>query len=184
MAAVGSVLLRNNVLTKNTIMNGNIDVSNYRQDIIDCQDIYIKTILGDALYNKIELDFNPASPTAGLTGLYLELYDKFLEKMIIHGTAEIYLQHGAYAVSNAGIGKMQNETTQAVSKEEVDYLVVNYRKKYQMIESRMLKWITTAGIPEWTNTNCDVKKIKNVGSWIFKNRKVGNGYNGEEYRRY
>jgi hypothetical protein len=160
-----TILIKQEQLTRNTIIGGNVDTDRYLQAIKACQNIYIKPLLGSELYNKIVTDFE----NNDLTGLYLELFDSFVTELIIHGSAEIYLGQGAYMVSNSGITKTKTESSETVSKEEIDYLVQASRKLYNLYEREFLTWIKENELPEYKKT-CDIKS-KTYGSWYLRKRK-------------
>ena len=123
-----TILIKEEQLTRNTIIGGNVDVDRYLQAIKACQNLYIKPLLGSTLYNKIVADFE----TSSLSGLYLEMFNDYITEMIIHGSAEIYLGQAAYMVSNSGITKTKTDASETISKEEVDYLVQSSRKLYNL----------------------------------------------------
>ena len=132
-----TILIKQEELTRNTLIGGNVDVDRYLQAIKACQNVLIKPLLGLELYNKIVSDFE----TGSLSGLYLEMFDDYIKEMIIHGSAEIYLSQGAYMISNNGITKTKTDSSETVSKEEIDYLVEASRKLYRLYEEQFLKWI-------------------------------------------
>jgi len=78
--ALTTILIKQEQLTRNTIIGGNVDTDRYLQAIKACQNLYIKPLLGSALYNKIVADFE----TSSLSGLYLEMFDDYITEMIIH----------------------------------------------------------------------------------------------------
>ncbi len=159
-----TILIKAEDLTRNTLIGGNLDVDRYLQAIKACQNIYIKPLLGKELYDKIVLLYE----NDNLTGLYLELYESYVQELIIHGSAEIYLAQGAYMVSNNGITKTKTDTSETVDKNEIDFLVQASRKLYNLYETEFLKWIKTVTIPEYPlNTTL---KGKTYGNWFLKNR--------------
>jgi len=159
-----TILIKSEQLTRNTIIGGSVDTDRYLQAIKACQNIMIKPLLGKTLYDKIVLDFE----NDNLSGLYLEMFNDYITEMIIHGSAEIYLSQGAYMVSNSGITKTKTDSSETVSKEEVDYLVEASRKLYRLYEEQFLKWIKENPVPEYTKT-CGVKH-KTYGGWYIKKK--------------
>lgn len=160
-----TILIKQEELTRNTLIGGNVDVDRYLQAIKACQNLLIKPILGTALYNKIVADYE----TNSLSGLYLEMFDDYIKEMIIHGSAEIYISQGAYMISNNGITKTKTESSETISKEEVDYLVQASRKLYTLYEEQFLNWIKVNTIPEYDKP-CGVKH-RTYGGWFIKNGK-------------
>ncbi len=160
-----TILIKQDELTRNTIIGGNVDVDRYLQAIKACQNLYIKPLLGTSLYNKIVSDFENNT----LTGLYLELFDDYVKEMIIHGSSEIYLQQGAYMVTNNGITKGKTDNAESVNKEEVDFLVESSRKLYRLYEDQFLLWIKTNTITEYDKpcTNSG----RTYGGWYIRKHK-------------
>lgn len=156
------LLIDSNTLTQNTILGGNIDPSKYQSDIKTCQNLYIKNVLGNELYNKICNDYANNS----LTGIYEEIYEEYVKNMVIHGTTEIYLAHGAYTISNAGISKLvAQQGATSVDKNEVDFLIQSSRRLYEMYKDNFLLFMRDVSIPEYKN-KC-VKKTRRIGGWII-----------------
>ena len=160
------ILLKNDELTKNTILGGNIDVSKFVPAIKDYQKTRLKEILGKTLYDKICADFEADT----LAGLYLELYDDYVKEMVIHGGAENYLTFGAYQVTNLGITKASTENSESVSKTEVDFMVQSSRKLLEHYEREFMKWIKANPLPEYPITVRQNNNIVNVGGWVLRPR--------------
>lgn len=160
-----TILIKQDELTRNTIIGGSVDTDRYLQAIKAYQNLLIKPILGVTLYNKIVSDFE----TNTLSGLYLEMFDDYIKEMIIHGSAEIYISQAAYMISNSGITKARTDSSETISKEEVDYLVEASRKLYRLYEGQFLDWIKNNPVVEY-NKSCSVKKTT-VGGWIVNRTK-------------
>jgi len=79
------ILLKNDELTKNTMLGASIDVDRMVPAIKDYQKTRLKEILGNELYLKIQADFSAGT----LTGLYEELYEDYVKEMVIHGSLKI-----------------------------------------------------------------------------------------------
>jgi hypothetical protein len=147
-----TILLRENELTKNTLLGGNIDIDLYIPCIADAQRIRLEEILGETLYNKICLDFE----NDDLDGDYLTLYEGYIVPFIIAAAAVEYLLIGAYKVNNNGIFKAQPDNSVAVDKTEVDYLVNNMRLKSEMYQDRMLRWLYKFNLPEYVSSSTNI----------------------------
>jgi hypothetical protein len=160
-----TILLRENELTKNTLLGGNIDIDLYIPCIADAQRTRLEEILGETLYNKICLDFE----NDDLEGDYLTLYEGYIVPFIIAAAAVEYLLIGAYKVNNNGIFKAQPDNSVAVDKTEVDYLVNNMRLKSEMYRDRMFRWLARFHLPEYvSNSNNIVNPMRSnliCGKW-------------------
>ena len=147
-----TILLRENELTKNTLLGGNIDIDLYIPCIADAQRIRFEEILGETLYNKICLDFE----NDDLENEYLTLYEGYIVPFIIAAAAVEYLLIGAYKVNNNGIFKAQPDNSVAIDKTEVDYLVNNMRLKSEMYQDRMLRWLYKNNLPEYVSSSTNI----------------------------
>ena len=163
--ALQTILITSEELTRNTIIGGNVDVDRYLQAIKACQNVMVKPLLGKTLYDKIVTDFEANE----LEGLYLEMFDNYITEMIVHGAAEIYLSQGAYMISNSGITKTKTDSSETVTKEEVDYLVEASRKLYNLYETEFLKWIKLNPVPEWGNSCKPTGKT--IGGWYINKKR-------------
>lgn len=164
------ILLEPNEITKNTIIGGNVDVDRYLPAVKACQETIIKKIITKNLYDKLCSDFLTGNGVAGFSGIYLELYNDYVKPMLIHGSSELYLKSGAYLISNNGITKSKTESSETISKEEVDYLVQASRALYRDYERDFREWIITNGknIPEYEITLVKSSdRVVNVGGWIL-----------------
>lgn len=171
--ATTTILLDADAITKNTLLGGNIDVSKLVPPIKDYQKTRLKSLLGKPLYDKICADFEAGT----LAGLYLELYDDIIKELCIHGGTENYLMFGAYMISNNGITKSKTDSSETISKEEVDYMVQASRKLVAHYEDEFRSWIKLNPLDEYAVAvkHCN-ENIINVGGWILKRRNGCNGY--------
>ena len=147
-----TILLKENELTKNTLLGGNIDIDLYIPCIADAQRTRLEEILGEELYNKICLDFE----NDDLTGDYLSLYDGYIVPFLIAAAAVEYLLIGADKVNNNGIFKAQPDNSIAIDKTEVDYLVNNMRLKSEMYRDRMFRWLAKYHLPEYVSSSTNI----------------------------
>lgn len=143
-----TILLRANVLTKYSPINGNVDPDMYKSCILDAQRTRLEEILGEELYAKIVDDFENDT----LSGDYLTLYDKYIEPFLVHQSAVEYLLIGAYKIGDNGIFKTAPNNATAVDKVEVDYLVKNQRNKADMYKERLQRWLAKNLLPEYRIT--------------------------------
>ena len=118
-----ALLISRKDIVKFTAMNGNVDTDKFIQFIKIAQDIHIQNYLGSDLLNKIEADIIAST----LTGSYLSLVSDYVKPMLIHWAMVEYLPFAAYTVANGGVYKHISESSESVSKDEVDYLTNKYR---------------------------------------------------------
>ena len=147
-----------------TPFNGNIDYDKLVPCIEDAQVTDLEPLLGQVLFDKI-LDEKESDT---LAGLYLDLYDKFIVDYLIRATAKNYFLIGAYQVANGGIYKHTAENAETISKEEVDYMMVQQRSKMEVYGLRMTRWLVYNKITEYLEYSESVNaRPINVSSWWF-----------------
>jgi hypothetical protein len=158
------ILISNDILSRNSILGGNIDVDKLWPAVKACQKTLIKPLLTEELYNKISNDYL----NDNLSGLYLEMYEDFIKDMIIYGAAGIYIgAGGAYQITNMGITKGRTDNSETISKNEVDYLYNFNKQLYEGVKEDFLKWIKDKDIPEYKK-KCDSQRL--LGGWLLKKR--------------
>lgn len=164
-----NIWLRENELTKNTLLGGNIDIDLYIPCIADAQRTKLEEILGETLFKKIDEDFGDDT----LAGLYLTLFNDYIKPFLIHQSAVEYLLVGAYKITNNGIYKTQPENTASVDKTEVDYLVNNQRLKADMYQGRLERWLALNQLPEYLSSDSTIvppiHKNSIFNRWYFLN---------------
>lgn len=150
-----------------TPFNGNIDYDKLVPCIEDAQVADLEPLLGQILFDKILTDYENET----LTGLYSELYNKFLIDYLIRASAKNYFLIGAYQVANGGIYKHSAENAETISKEEVDFMMAQQRSKMEVYGTRMKRWLVYNSIPEYLQHSeiINAKPI-NVSSWWFGGR--------------
>ncbi len=161
------LLIGNDILTRNSILGGNIDVDKLWPAVKACQKTLIKPLLGDDLYNKICDDYFNDS----LTGLYQEMYEEYIVDLVVYGTAAIYIgAGGAYQISNLGIVKARTDNSETVSKAEVDYLYNFNKQLFDGLKEDFLKWIKDNPVTEYNNP-CGVSNQRLFGGWLLSKSK-------------
>ena len=147
-----------------TPFNGNIDYDKLVPCIQDAQVTDLEPLLGQILFDKILDEYEAET----LTGLYLDLYNKFLVDYLIRAAAKNYFLIGAYQIANGGIYKHTAENAEAISKSEVDFMMVQQRSKMEVYGLRMTRWLVYNKIPEYLEYSDSVNaRPINVSSWFF-----------------
>ena len=147
-----------------TPFNGNIDYDKLVPCIEDAQVTDLEPLLGQILFDKILDDYESNT----LSGLYLDLYDKFLVDYLIRASAKNYFLIGAYQVANGGVYKHTAENAEAISKSEVDFLMVQQRSKMEVYGLRMTRWLVYNKITEYLEYSDSVNaRPINISSWWF-----------------
>lgn len=156
-------------LAKNTIINGNVDTDKFIQFIKIAQQMHIQNYLGTALYNKIEKDVIDGT----LSGDYLNLVQDYVQPMLIHFAMVDYLPFASYEVKNGGLFKHRTETSDSVTKEEMDFLTQKHRNFADFYTRRFIDYMafnSQSLFPEyWNNVNSDMypDREANFVGWVL-----------------
>jgi hypothetical protein len=163
-----NIWLKENELAKSTLLGGNVDIDLWIPAVEDAQRSKVEEVLGETLFNKIDVDFG----NDDLSGLYLTLFNDYIKPFLIRQSIVEYLLTGAYKVNNNGIFKSQAENAVAVDKTEVDYLVNNYRLKAEMYQGRLERWLMLNQLPEYLSADSQIvppvyNKSSILNRWYF-----------------
>jgi len=155
-------------LVKNTIIDGNVDTDKFIQFIKIAQEIHITNYLGSKLYDKISADIVADT----LTGDYLSLVKDYIEPMLIHFAMVEYLPFASFQIKNGGVFKHSSESSESVSKSEIEFLIQKQRDFSEYYTRRFVDYIcfNSAKFPEYLNnsgSDIDPDKDVNPTNWVF-----------------
>lgn len=161
------ILLKDNEITENTILGGNIDVDRLRQCILDAQITRLEELLGEDLYSKICEDYFNET----LEGDYYILYENYIKPFLIRQGALEFLKIGAFTIGNNGIALPTPSNTTAIDSKMLSNLVNEMRLKADMFAERMYKWLCKNRLTEWTYKSENVVNpiSPSFGSWYLQN---------------
>ena len=164
------VLLKDNEITENTPLGGNIDVDRLRQCILDAQVTRLEELLGEDLYEKICTEFEAET----LAGDYLTLYENYIKPFLIRQGALEFLKIGAFTIGNNGISLPNPANTAPIDSKMLSNLVSEMRAKADMFAERMHKWLCKNRLPEWNYKSDNVVNPNkpSFGSWYLENQYV------------
>ena len=145
-------------LSNTTILSGNVDIDKYTFCIANVQVTTIEPLLGSELYDKIIADLEAET----LTGLYLELFEKYIKPITKHYAVGQYIEIASYILDNGGLYKHTGENIEVVDKQEAQFLSNKYNAMAQMYVQRFEKWICKNTIPEYKTIQDDVNAMKDV----------------------
>ncbi|QDP66262.1 MAG: hypothetical protein Unbinned805contig1001_33 [Prokaryotic dsDNA virus sp.] len=140
-------------LTRNTIIDGNVDTNKFIQFIKIAQEIHLQNYLGTNLYDTI----SDKITNNQLTGVYLHLVNTYLKSMLIHYAMVDYLPFSAYQIANGGVYKHRSENSEVALPEEVDKMISRHRQFAQFYTRRFLDYMryNSSDYPEYNNNNAD-----------------------------
>jgi len=155
-------------LVKNSIIDGNVDTDKFIQFIKIAQEIHITNYLGSKLYDKISADIVANT----LTGDYLSLVSDYIQPMLIHFAMVEYLPFASFQIKNGGVFKHSSESSESVSKSEIEFLIQKQRDFSEYYTRRFVDYIcfNSAKFPEYLNnsgSDIDPDKDVNPTNWVF-----------------
>jgi hypothetical protein len=146
-------------LVRNSIIDGNVDTDKFIQFVKIAQEIHIQNYLGTELYNKISTLITSGDIDEVANADYKTLLNDYIQPMLIWWSQVDYIPFASYQIRNGGIYKHSSETSEAVGKDEVDFLVNKAREKADFYTRRFIDFISfrNATYPEYTaNSNEDM----------------------------
>jgi hypothetical protein len=145
--AFGLFISRNDII-KNTPLQGAIDADRLLPFVRTAQEKYILNLLGTVLYNKLKDDVE--SKTA-FTGRYLQLMDEYIKPTLIWYACVEFLPFSATQFKSEGAVKYKSEQSEAVGKNEIDYLTQKAQDNAEYYATRMQDFLIaySTQIPEF-----------------------------------
>jgi hypothetical protein len=145
-------------------IGGNVDLDFYVPSVRIAQELFVKPALGKLLYNKIQTDFLADT----LTGDYATLYEDYVQYMIAYYGAAHFVSIHPLKIGNGGIQKLSSEFGEAAEKNEIDFLVQNFRNIAEHFTTECIKFLKEVNFPEYPN---NVKPVNNlVGGWYLSDK--------------
>ena len=147
-------------LKQNSVITGDLDPDKITYSIKNAQIIHIQGYLGTDLYDALQ-----ARSLAGtLSANDTTLIEDYIESTLIFWTLSDYVYTGAYNISNKGILKHTDETSETVSKEEIIALGLSYQKTAEHFTQRLIAYLCDNSnlYPEYnTNSGSDMNPETN-----------------------
>ena len=170
---MATLLLREDDISKNTPIGGNVETSRLIPAIKSAQITAIKPLLGEAFYANLVEKYK----TDTLTEEYETLYEDYIKPMLIHLSTAYYFSYGAYNIGNSGIYKATGSDAESISKDEVDYLVKAQEKTYESYKSGYFEFMKVNAklFPLYSEEETRSTKRRSYGGWSFGNTGGGNG---------
>jgi hypothetical protein len=159
-------------LVRNSILDGNVDTDKFIQFIKLAQEIHIQNYLGTELYNEISGMISDGSIDDNANAKFKTLLNEYIAPMLIWFAQVDYIPFAAYQIRNGGIYKHSSETSESVSKNEVDYLVEKARQNANWYSRRFIDYMAfnQSDFPKYTsNTNDDISPSQDAtfNGWVL-----------------
>ena len=159
-------------LKRYSVLDGNLDSSKFMAYVEIAQDIHVQSYLGTDLYEKI-MSLIVSNTINDLSNeKYKTLLVSYIKPMLIQWSLVQFYPFVAYTIANGGVFKHRSETSETVSKEEVDYLQEQSRTTANYYSERLVRFLCDRSndYPEYnTNTGSDISPSGETDflSWII-----------------
>ena len=124
-------------IKQSTVVGGNVDDDKFVFVISDVQNTTILPLLGQELYEVILA----GADADNLTGLYLELYTKYVQPITKFQTVANFVLISNYNVANGGSVSHTSDNAQLMSAEELTRLSNTYAGMADTFIDRFEEWI-------------------------------------------
>lgn len=173
------LLISTEYFKANTSVNHEVDADIIEPAILMSADKYILPILGSALYNTI-LDQVRAGT---ITGSYSALTATYIQPALAHWTLYEVLPFLNFRVTNINLGKKSNDTTEASSIEEVNFVCRRCFDTAGFYSERLTRYLRAneSTFPEFSNPGQGADTIAPVPTSYFSGIHIPYGFGGGSF---
>lgn len=164
------LLIGETYIKENSVLNGNVDVSEIRKSAYYKQDLVIQPILGTTFYREIQLAYSAA--TAGITPLTAdqeELLMYIKPTLVNHAVSEVAF-FLTLNVKNVGVQTQNGDNNNSVGDNTMWTVVQQITKRAEFYEQRLRNWLCVNGskFPTYIsqeNTTTDMVPEKKISAY-------------------
>lgn len=136
-----------------TVVNANLDDLYLQNAINEAEDVYLREILGDLLYNTIINKINNQT----LNGKYLTLVNNFIKIYLQYKVQALLVPQVAFKIRNSGILSQYDQGFSTTSVKDTMYIQEQYDSKSEFYGNRLTEYLqkNAADFPEygWSQDN-------------------------------
>ena len=156
-----------------SVLSGNVDPDKFIYMVEISQDTEVQNYLGTKLLEKLQDLILAGNINLPANAAYKTLLETYVKPMTIYWALVCYMPFAAYTVANGGVYKHTSESSETVSKDEVDYLVEKYRDIAQFYTNNFISYMiyNQTKYPEYNaNTEDDIypdTSNADFGGWVL-----------------
>jgi hypothetical protein len=156
-----------------SVLSGNVDPDKFIYMVEISQDTEVQNYLGTKLLEKLQDLILAGTINLPANAAYKTLLETYVKPMTIYWALVCYMPFAAYTVANGGVYKHTSESSETVSKDEVDYLVEKYRDIAQFYTNNFISYMiyNQTKYPEYNaNTEDDIypdTSNADFGGWVL-----------------
>lgn len=162
-----------------TVVNANLDDLYLQNAINEAEDVYLREILGDLLYNTIINKINNQT----LNGKYLTLVDNYIKIYLQYKVQALLVPQVAFKIRNSGILSQYDQGFNTTSVKDTMYVQEQYDSKSEFYANRLTTYLqkNSADFPEYGYSDDNITQpteTQNVTTiFLGGGRKKGCGCN-------
>ena len=156
-----------------SVISGSVDPDKLIFYVEIAQDTEIQNYLGTVLLEKLQALIIAGTVNDPANLAYKTLLETYVKPMTIFWALVLYMPFAAYTIANGGVYKHTSESSETVSKDEVDYLAEKYRDIAQYYTNNFINFMVynQTTYPEYNaNTNDDTypdTSNADFGGWVL-----------------
>ena len=156
-----------------SVISGSVDPDKLIFYVEIAQDTEIQNYLGTVLLEKLQALIIAGTVNDPANLAYKTLLETYVKPMTIFWALVLYMPFAAYTIANGGVYKHTSESSETVSKDEVDYLAEKYRDIAQFYTNNFIDFMVynQTTYPEYNaNTNDDTypdTSNADFGGWVL-----------------
>ena len=156
-----------------SVLSGNVDPDKFIYMVEIAQDTEIQNYLGTVLLEKLQALIIAGTVNDPANLAYKTLLETYVKPMTIYWSLVQLMSFIPYTIANGGVYKHTSESSETVSKDEVDYLAEKYRDIAQFYTNNFIDFMVynQTTYPEYNaNTNDDTypdTSNADFGGWVL-----------------
>lgn len=156
----------------NTTIGGNLDADKLLPLIDDAEALVLEPAIGTALYDKLVAEKD------SLVDEYLEMYNKYIVKILCYSVYAEYLRDGIVLAQNTGIYENAPDDKSGANLSNVQYKAKGYNSKADVYLQRLQTYLCDKNVPEYDNAqennyDVDPREVNTIsGWWLPRTEKV------------
>lgn len=141
-------------LKDTTVLNENVDPKLISPAIIEAQDMFIQTILGSALYNRIDALIPSGNISLPANAVYKTLLDDYIQPALKYYTLAELVLPMSFKLMNKSIASRSSEFSNPISSDEFALVRENFMNKAEWYGKRLINYLrdNTLIYPEYMTT--------------------------------
>ena len=139
---------------KTSVLNANLDVEYIQPAINEAEDVYLREILGDALYNSLVNKINGNT----LTGKYQTLVNSYIKPYLTYKVQSILVVPINYKMRNAGVINQYDTGFSTTTVKDTAYLAEHYDGRAEFYANRLITYLKQNAVdfPEYGYSSSNV----------------------------